>query len=191
MWLFIIAVVAAIGFVLAAALLAPQGGNAPRRTRRSLVADLLEGCRDLSKAACIAFEPKRRDPGERTGSDAAISDARRPEPATPDLRDAVLLPRRMKALRIDPEELARNEPLLFRSLAIRCRQCASPERCARDLERAYEDPIGEDWKDYCVNVALLRMLSAIEGIGNAPAARHGGPIPALGDDTPVIGEIRH
>jgi hypothetical protein len=44
-------------------------------------------------------------------------------------------------------------------------------------------PIEEDWKDYCVNVALLRMLGAIEGIGETFGAGHAGPISRRGHDT--------
>jgi Family of unknown function (DUF6455) len=191
MWLFIIAVTAAIGFLLAATSLAPQGGNALRRrsNRRSLLADFRAGCRDLSRSARAAFEPRRN--GGRAGSEAAIADARWPEPAITGLHHATLLPRRMQALRIDSEALARNEPLLFRHLALRCRQCASPERCARDLDRACADAIDEDWKDYCVNVALLRMLGAIEGIGGTFGAGSAGPISRLGHDPRPSGETRH
>src|SRR5262249_53329478 len=125
------------------------------------------GCGARGGGARAAFDPRRTADGP-AGPHPAISDARWPEPATAGLHDATLLPRRMQALRIDPEALARDEPLMFQSLAIRCRRCPAPERCARDLERARGDPLAEDWKDYCVNVALLRMLSAIEGIGNRP-----------------------
>jgi len=181
MWLFLIAVVAAIGFVLAAALLAPRGGNAPspKKHPRTLIADLVAGCRDLSRTACAAFEPRAQHQpvdsrlrGEKRSSGPALAAGG---------HETVLLACRMKLLGIDPEALARSEPLLFRSLALRCRQCANPEQCTRDLDRASPDSIEEGWKDYCMNVALLRMLSAIEGIGaTAPAA-----------DRAAIGDTRH
>src|SRR5262249_61941144 len=98
MWLFIITVMAAIGFGLAAALLAPQDGNAPRprRNRRSLLTDFRAGCRDLSRAARAAFEPRRTADGP-AGTHPAISDARWPEPATARLPDATPPPRRRAA----------------------------------------------------------------------------------------------
>jgi hypothetical protein len=182
MSLFLVSIAAAIAFVLAAVVLASRGANAPRRRKHrwSLLADLVAGCRDLGKAACAAFEPRAehqpldsRLRGDEWGRGSALADGGRHE--------TVLLPRRMKLLGIDPEALARSEPLLFRSLALRCRQCASPQQCTRELERASPDSIEEGWKDYCMNVALLRMLSAIEGIGaTAPVA-----------DTSATGDIRH
>jgi Family of unknown function (DUF6455) len=183
MWtaLFAIVVAAAAGCVLAAVWLTPRCGSVSRHRKdhRSPMVAFVAGCRDLSRTACAAFAPKQGGADGPGTGEPDIADIRMPDLATRRLRDTALLSRGMKFLHIDPDRLARSEPLLFRQLAIRCGQCERTEQCARDLDRAATDPTGEDWKDYCLNASLLGMLSAIAAY--ASAAQNTSPISRFGE----------
>jgi hypothetical protein len=77
--------------------------------------------------------------------------------------EASLLPRRLADLGLDPDEIARLEPALFRDLHWRCTLCDSKGACAVDL--AGDAVVGPDrndaWHDYCPNAAALRLLGEI------------------------------
>ena len=75
---------------------------------------------------------------------------------------ADLLLRRMSVLHIDPAELARTEPTVFRDLQRLCTMCKSKGRCIRDLDNRAADPAWEEWRDYCPNATTLSMLSTVE-----------------------------
>jgi hypothetical protein len=75
---------------------------------------------------------------------------------------AQLLPRRMAALDLDRDKLARVEPRTVRELVERCTACESPEQCARDLRR---DPADPAWKAYCPNAATLMALARLPQFG--------------------------
>ncbi len=75
---------------------------------------------------------------------------------------AQFLPRRMAAVGLDQDKLARAEPLTMRELIERCTTCESPERCEWDLR---EDPANPAWQAYCPNAARLIALAS------APAFR--------------------
>jgi hypothetical protein len=185
MWtaLFTIAIVAAIGFVLVAAWMSPQIPNAvpDRKNRWSLMAEFAAGCRDFSRAACAAFEPTWSASGASSGPARKVGEAHLPSLAKIAVRDPTLLPRRMRLLRIDPDELARAEPLLFRQQAVRCGQCDSTEQCARDLVEASNDPFGEDWRDYCPNASTLSTISTLRGIGSPLTALRDSAGSSMGD----------
>ena len=68
---------------------------------------------------------------------------------------AELLPRRMAALDLDPEQVARRMPEINRDLQRVCSSCESYGRCLRDLDR---DPEGAKWEGYCPNAPSLRDL---------------------------------
>ena len=76
--------------------------------------------------------------------------------------EATLLPRRMAVLGLEPEEVARLEPRVFRTLYWRCTSCESQGRCAWDL--ADDFPVSappdraHDWQDYCPNAETLVAL---------------------------------
>jgi hypothetical protein len=77
--------------------------------------------------------------------------------------EACLLPRRLTALDLDPDEIARLEPAMFRELHWRCTVCDSKGECAVDL--AGDAPASpdrtDDWHAYCPNAATLRILGEI------------------------------
>ena len=75
-----------------------------------------------------------------------------------------LLQRRMIALRLDVEAWLNIDPEMFGDLQRSCAACASPSQCAYDLGAHLDDPTWHDWRDYCPNVARLRMLVALQGV---------------------------
>lgn len=84
--------------------------------------------------------------------------------------DDLLLCRRMRALRLDPDELYCSEPRAFDVLRRRCAACPVPGRCARDLAEEFADPGWQDWRNYCPNATTLSILSALRACGPEPAA---------------------
>jgi hypothetical protein len=91
----------------------------------------------------------------RTAVDIRALAAHGPEEAT-------LLPRRMAALGLEPDEVAHLEPRVFRGLSWRCVSCETPGQCAWDL--ADDFPLAaspewrQAWQDYCPNAATLSWL---------------------------------
>jgi hypothetical protein len=84
--------------------------------------------------------------------------------------DQDLLQRRMIALELDPYELALSDPALLRHLRRCCALCENREGCLADLALPAADsacPNGQDWRDYCENVAALEMLMALQSRSNA------------------------
>jgi hypothetical protein len=80
---------------------------------------------------------------------------------------AILLRRRMATLHVDPDEITRSEPGVFRDLRRVCAVCGSRDECVRDLAREPDEPGAREWRDYCPNVATLNMLSALERCSRA------------------------
>lgn len=78
-------------------------------------------------------------------------------------QNPILLTDRMKSLRLDPDEFARFEPVVFQELSIRCRTCKSATRCASDLARNSSDQIDHEWRDYCPNASTLNVLGILQG----------------------------
>jgi hypothetical protein len=98
----------------------------------------------------------------------AICDARWPDQAPALARysyDASLLFRRMAALQIDRDELASDDPLLFRELQGLCTLCRSKERCVRDLTWECDEAERQGWREYCPNAATLNALGAVQNCG--------------------------
>jgi hypothetical protein len=79
----------------------------------------------------------------------------------------ILLRRRMTALHVDPDEISCSEPGLFRDLRRVCAACGSRGECVRDLAKEPAEPDAREWRDYCPNVAMLNMLSALESYSRA------------------------
>jgi Family of unknown function (DUF6455) len=153
MWiaLFTIAIVAAIGFGVAAINLQPgtRSASLSRQHRWS----------------AAAFQPKWLSGGDMTDTAHSVdwSDAQSREFTAHSSENATLLLRRMKTLFLDPDDLARSDPLLFRQLETRCRQCESQARCASDLAHNSTDQMSRHWRYYCPNGAMLNMLSTLRG----------------------------
>ena len=71
----------------------------------------------------------------------------------PDSAD--LLHRRMAALGLDEDQIARQEPQALRDLQRVCSECADSIRCRHDFDRGAGD---EAWRGYCPNVSTLDAL---------------------------------
>ena len=68
---------------------------------------------------------------------------------------ADLLPRRMQAVGLDVEAIARKEPSTLRDMQRLCAQCERHGRCEHDLNA---DPADPSWQSYCPNATTLRAL---------------------------------
>ena len=76
--------------------------------------------------------------------------------------DVSLLFRRMAMLHIDLDELAWDDPLLFRELQALCVMCRSRGRCRSGLAHEFDDSAWQDWRDYCPNATTLSLLSVVQ-----------------------------
>ena len=70
---------------------------------------------------------------------------------------ADLLAQRMKALHLDPEEIAHTQPGVSNDLKKLCSLCDAKRRCEHDLTGGAVNPI---WRHYCPNVTTLMALNA-------------------------------
>ena len=99
-----------------------------------------------------------------------ICDARWPGEAPALARysyDASLLFRRMAALQVDRDELASDDPLLFRELQGLCTLCRSKERCVLDLAQECVELANPAWREYCPNATTLNALGAVQNCARA------------------------
>ena len=71
---------------------------------------------------------------------------------------AQLLPRRMAALQLDCDQLARLKPSTARELVERCTTCENPEQCEWDLRQDATNPA---WQTYCPNAPTLMALAGL------------------------------
>jgi hypothetical protein len=69
-----------------------------------------------------------------------------------------LLSRRMLALRLDQDEIARLEPVMFGELQWRCLFCEEREECEAGLADDFADVA---WRAYCPNAAMLTALGEL------------------------------
>jgi hypothetical protein len=70
--------------------------------------------------------------------------------------------RRMTLLRLDPDEIAEEEPLLFCDLGPSCMMCDSRQACEHDLADEAADLAWQNWRYYCPNATSLTVLSAVK-----------------------------
>ena len=95
---------------------------------------------------------------ERMAHDLGISTSELRQLASHGPESADFLLKRMAALDLDKNEVARTEPATFQDLRRVCTMCNCHRRCARDLAR---DPLDPVWKDYCPNTQTLTALNAL------------------------------
>lgn len=136
----------------------------PRNDRWSVLGAVTRWWRRCTNTGSDLFELEScgADQIERMAQDLGLSAS--------DLRSLVshgpggasLLRRRLAALHLDQDELARSEPALLRDLQRLCTICESRGRCARDFAQHATDPDRQDWRDYCPNAATLKMLSRLK-----------------------------
>ena len=139
----------------------------PRQKRRpSPLAPILSWCTDRIRAIAW-FAHGRLSPGqtsnvvEQAGASGEAADLPRCA------YDASLLFRRMAALQIDRDELASDDPLLFRELQALCTLCRSKERCVLDLAQECDEPRDREWREYCLNATTLNALGAVQNCARA------------------------
>jgi hypothetical protein len=65
------------------------------------------------------------------------------------------LPKLFKALGINPEALARTEPLVLRDMARVCAACHQKARCSRDLDTGLS---AQHYNQYCLNASTVNAL---------------------------------
>lgn len=65
------------------------------------------------------------------------------------------LPRLMGFLHLDPAEVTRAHPEVFRDLQRVCTKCGSTGKCVRDLA---DGTAVKKWESYCPNASTLRAL---------------------------------
>jgi hypothetical protein len=139
----------------------------PRQKRRpSLFAPILAWCTDRVRAIA-PFAGERLTAAQASN---VVEDAG-PSGEAPDLPrysyDASLLFRRMALLRVDRDELASDDPLLFRELQALCTLCRSQERCVLDLAQECDEPGNREWREYCLNATTLDALGAVQNCARA------------------------
>jgi hypothetical protein len=138
----------------------------PREKRRhSFFAPILAWCNDRIRAIA-PFAHERRSPAQASD---VVGDARSSGEASDLPRysyDASLLFRRMAALQVDRDEIASNDPLLFRELQAVCTLCRSKERCVLDLAQERESG-NQGWREYCLNATTLDELGAVQNCARA------------------------
>jgi hypothetical protein len=130
----------------------------PRQNRRSsLIASVLTWCSHAARpiAAFAGERLSAAQPGN------AVEDVPRYS------YDASLLFRRMAALQVDRDEVASNDPLLFRELQALCTLCRSKERCVLDLAQECDEPGKREWREYCLNATTLNALGAVQNYARA------------------------
>ncbi len=130
----------------------------PRNKHRngSIFGPALEWCYDRIKASLLPLDPEHFTliGSARERPDAIFSDA------AGCYYDASLLFGRMARLQINRDELAKEDPLLFRELQGLCTLCQSKERCARELADLDDD--WENWQQYCPNSITLNIVGSVQ-----------------------------
>ena len=138
----------------------------PRQNRRlSRLASILRWCSRRARAIAPFIGERLTAPRASNLVDAGSSGD------VPDLPrhfyDASLLFRRMAALQVDRDELASNDPLLFRELQGLCALCRDKERCVLEFAQESDWTANQSWREYCPNDATLNALAAVQ---NCPRA---------------------
>jgi hypothetical protein len=137
----------------------------PSQEHPSVFVSVLEWCRNRMGARSTPHsEPSIPGTVERAPAISAAS-----EPARY-FFDGSLLFRCMDMLQIDRDELAKDDPLLFRELQGLCALCPSKEECVRELAQGFDDARWDKWRAYCPNSSTLTTIGAVQNC--ALAAQH-------------------
>jgi hypothetical protein len=123
--------------------------------------------KDMAPSPALSAAPSGEEVGSFTADlDAALA-LRALARRGPD--EASLLPRRLAELGLDPDEIARLEPALFRELHWHCTMCESKGGCAVDLagDAAVSPQPPDAWRSYCPNAPALTLLGEIPWYGGA------------------------
>lgn len=74
-----------------------------------------------------------------------------------------LLPQRLAAEGIDPDQMRRFEAAVYREIQRVCAGCRSVQQCESDL--GSQDAVQADWKNYCLNADTIADISAAKKPG--------------------------
>jgi Family of unknown function (DUF6455) len=137
-----------------------------QKCRRSSLGSILAWCADRVRTITW-FAHGRLNPGQASNlleqAGASSEAAYLPRYSY----DASLLFRRMAALQVDRDELANDDPLLFRELQALCTLCRDKERCVLDLAQEADNRENQEWREYCTNAATLNVLGAVQNCARA------------------------
>jgi hypothetical protein len=140
----------------------------PQEKHPSIFASVLEWCHNrMAASSSLPSEPSLRDAAERAAPACAACEV--PERAGYFFNGGLLF-RCMDMLAIDRNELAKDDPLLFRELQGRCALCLSREECVRELAHEFDDARWDKWREYCPNSPMLTTIAAVQNC--ALAAQH-------------------
>jgi len=128
------------------------------REQRSPVETVMQWFRGLVKREVIELKCLGDDEVERIAGDLSLSASELRKLVAQGPEGAALLSKRMDALDLDRNEVAKAERATFRDLQRVCTMCDVKRRCARDLAHHSADP---KWKDYCPNAATLIALNSL------------------------------
>ena len=130
-----------------------------RQKSQSPIEALWQRCRDwITGHAASNFGYCTEDEVAGMAHDIGVSAGELRQLASHRPGSADLLLRRMAALDLDENEIARTERATLQDLQRVCTMCECHGRCLRDLARNAADPA---WKDYCPNADTLIALNAL------------------------------
>jgi len=104
-------------------------------------------------AELAACPPQELD---RIAADIGLSPGELRRSTSCHLGPSELMPRRLRALGLDPEFVRHAEPELFRDLGRVCANCTAWRRCKRDLARG---DVQAGMSAYCLNSATIDLLT--------------------------------
>lgn len=122
------------------------------------IAAFWQQCRQWADTRAVSELTCCGDEIERIAGDFRMSASELRTIASKGSHAADLLLRRMAALDLDRNEVARTYGPVFQDLQRVCVTCQRRRRCTHDLVRDAAIPA---WKDYCPNAATLVALDAL------------------------------
>ena len=93
---------------------------------------------------------------QRIASDVGLTEADLVRIAREPGGTTLLIEKRLAALHLDPDDIRKLSPLLYRDLQRTCALCSEKSRCADDMAT---DPLAPGWDSYCPNSGTLKALT--------------------------------
>jgi hypothetical protein len=133
---------------------------ARKQNRGSLFEAISRWWRDWTRRRSAGSELRccGQDEVERIARDVGVSAAELSKLVSRGPEAADFLLRRMAALDLDLNEVARAERRTFQDMQKVCTLCESRRQCARDLAH---DSADTAWQSYCPNATTLMALNAL------------------------------
>lgn len=102
-------------------------------------------------------------------SDLGVSASQLTELARKGPHAADLLKKMLVALKVDPELLAKNDPLVMRDLQWLCVHCGEKKRCGHEIS---DGTAATHFQEFCPNAMTLEALFNEKDRPAAPEAKH-------------------